>query len=76
MLDFRGANAERESAERAMRCGVAITADDRLAWLSQSEFRADDMDDALIAGVEVEERNAEVRAVSARHPSARAPAHL
>ena len=59
-----------------MRCGVAITADDRLAWLSQSEFRADDMDDALIAGVEVEERNAEVRAVSSRHPSARAPAHL
>ena len=72
LLDLGRADAERQRAERAMRRGVAVTADDRHAGLRQAEFRTDDVDDALIAGVEVEERNAEIRAVSAQRIDLRA----
>jgi hypothetical protein len=46
-----------------MRAGVAVAADDGHAWLRKSEFRADDVHDALIGGIDVEERNAELFAV-------------
>ncbi len=54
-------NAKR--AECAVRAGVAVAADDRHARLGQSEFWADDVHDALVCGVDVEERNAELLAV-------------
>src|SRR3954454_9283234 len=48
MLDLAGADAERECAERAMRAGAAVSADDGHAGLGQTELRADDVDDALV----------------------------
>ena len=50
MADFRCADAESQSAERAMRGSVAVAADDGLAGLRHSKFRTDDVDDALLCG--------------------------
>ena len=47
MLDFRRADAERERAERAMRRGVAVAADDRRAGQREALLRPDDVHDAL-----------------------------
>ena len=54
VLDFAGADAEGQRAERAVRGSVAVAADDRLARLRDSQFRADDVHDALVAAVHVE----------------------
>ena len=48
VLDLGGADAEREGAERAVRGGVGVAADDRHAGLGEPELRADDVDDALL----------------------------
>ena len=63
VLDFAGTDAESESAEGAVRGGMRVAADDGLAWLSDAEFRADDVDDALILAVHVEEANAGFAAI-------------
>ena len=47
MLDLRRADAERQRAQRAMRRGMAVAADDRRARQRQAEFRPDDVHDAL-----------------------------
>ena len=47
VLDFARADAERQRAERAVRRGVAVAADDRHAGLRVALLRADDVDDAL-----------------------------
>ena len=47
MLDFRCADAVRERAERAVRGGVAVTADDGGAGQRETLLRPDDVDDAL-----------------------------
>ena len=47
VLDFAGADAERERTERAVSRGVAIAADDRHAGLRVALLGADDVDDAL-----------------------------
>ena len=47
MLDFRGADAIGERAERAMRRGVAVAAHDRGARQREALLRSDDVDDAL-----------------------------
>ena len=47
MFDFTRADAERECAERAVRRGVAVAADDRHAGLREALFRAHDVNDAL-----------------------------
>ena len=52
VLDLARADAERERAERAVRRGVAVAADDRLPRLRQPELGADDVDDALAVGAE------------------------
>ena len=49
VLHFAGADAEGQRAERAVRGGVAVSANDGLAGLRDSEFGTDDVHDALIA---------------------------
>ena len=56
VLDLARADAERERAERAVRRGVAVAADDRHARLREAELRPDDVDDALLGRVERVER--------------------
>ena len=48
MLHFGGADAECQRAERAMRGGVTVAADDGHAWLGATKFRSDDMDNAAM----------------------------
>ena len=62
-LDLARADAERERAERAVRAGVRIAADDRHARLGQAELRPDDMDDALRGVADAVQRDAELGAV-------------
>ena len=47
---LRGADAERDGAERAVRRRVAVAARDRHARLRETELRADHVDDALVRG--------------------------
>jgi hypothetical protein len=66
VLDFAGADAERESTECAVGAGVRVAADDGHAGLGDAEFGADDVDDSLLARVDVVELNVEVGAVFAQ----------
>ena len=63
VLDLGGADPERERAERAVRRGVRVAADDRHARLRQPELRADDVDDPLAPAAGRVERDAELLAV-------------
>ncbi len=54
VLDFRGADAEGERAERAVGGGVAVAADNGHARQADAQLRADDMHDAL---ADVEDRD-------------------
>src|SRR2546425_3164648 len=63
MFDFAGADAESQRAEGAVRGSVAVAAHKGLAGLRDTEFRADDVHDALILAVHVEEANAGFAAV-------------
>ena len=63
VLDFAGADAEGERAEGAVSGSVAIAADDGEAGLRDAEFGSDDVDDALIAAVHVEEADAAFEAI-------------
>ena len=63
VFHFAGADAECERAERAVRRGVAVAADDGAARLRDSEFRPDHVHDALIPAVHVEQIDAELLAV-------------
>ena len=64
VLDFAGADAEGQRAESAVRGGVAVAADDGLAGLGDAQLRADDVDDALVLAVHVEEAHAGFAAVA------------
>ena len=64
VLHFAGADAEGERAERAVRGRVAVAADDRESRLRDAEFRADDVHDALVAAVHIEQIDAELFAVA------------
>ena len=55
-----GADAEGDRAEGAVGRGVRVAAGDRGAGLGDALLRADDVDDALLAGGEVEVGDAEV----------------
>ncbi len=61
--DLARADPERDRAERPVRAGVAVAADDRHAGLGQPELRPDDMHDPLEAAAEVEQLHAELAAV-------------
>src|SRR3954453_19523201 len=64
VLDLTRADAERERAERAVRRGVAVAADDRHPGLREAELGADHVDDPLAVGAERVQRDAELRAVA------------
>ena len=66
VADFAGADAERQRAERAVRRGVAVAADDGHARLGQPELGADHMHDAAVRAAEIEQLHAEARAVFAQ----------
>ena len=59
MLDFRRADAVRKRAERAMRRGMAITADDRCSRQREPLLGPDDVNNALSLVVFVEIFDAE-----------------
>ena len=61
---LRGADAEGDRAERAVRRGVAVAARDRHARLRQAELGADHVHDALALAAEAEERDAVLAAVA------------
>jgi hypothetical protein len=63
VFDFAGADTESESAERAVRGGVTVAADDGLPGLSDAELRADYVDDALVFAVHVKQTDAEFFAI-------------
>jgi hypothetical protein len=63
VLDFGGADAVRQRAERAVRRGVAVAADDRHAGQREALLRADDVDDALALVVLVVILDAELLAL-------------
>jgi hypothetical protein len=66
VLDLRRADRDGERAEGAVRRGVAVAADDRLARLRQPELRADDVDDPLVTGARSVEADAELLRVRAQ----------
>ena len=66
VFDFAGADAEGQRAERAVRGGVAVAADDGLSRLRDAEFGADDVHDALIAAEHIEETDAGFRQLRSR----------
>ena len=72
MGDLRGADPERVGAERAVRRGVAVAADDEEARQGQPLLRPDHMDDALARVVEAEQRDP-VRGGIRRQPGDHAP---
>ena len=63
MLDFGGADAEGQRAERAMGGGVAVAADDGGAGQGPALFRPDDVHDALADIVHGEIFDAEIAGV-------------
>ena len=58
VFDFARADAESQSAERAVRRGVAVAANDCLPGLRETQFRADHVHDALVVAEHVEQRDA------------------
>ena len=65
IADLAGADAEGDRTERTVRGGVGVAAGDRGAGLGDSLLGADDVDNALLAGGEVEKGDAVFRAVLA-----------
>ena len=63
VLHFAGADAEGQRAERAVRGGVAVAADDGHAGLRESQLGADDVHDALAVAVDAQAADAEIGAV-------------
>ena len=64
LLDLARADAERERAERAVRRGVRVAADDRHAGLRDAELGADHVHDALAAMSAAVAADAELLAVA------------
>ena len=64
VLDLARADAERQRAERAVRGGVRVAADDRHARLGDAQLGPDDVDDPAPVGAERVERDAELLAVA------------
>src|SRR5437016_3177236 len=64
VFDFAGADAKGQRAKGAVRGSVAVAANNGLARLSDAELGADDVDNALILAVHVEEADAGLATVS------------
>ena len=63
MAHLAGADAERQRAERSVRGGVAVAADDGHAGLRQALLRPDDVHDALLVAHAIVKTDAEIGAV-------------
>ncbi len=63
VADFRGADAEGNTAEGTVGRGVTVAANDGEARLGQAHFRADDVDDAAVFGIVAEEADAVLRGI-------------
>src|SRR5260370_22947751 len=63
VLDFAGADAERQRTDRSVRRRVAVAANDGLSRLCDAELGTDDVHDALMLAVHVEEAYAGFAAV-------------
>ena len=63
VLDFAGADAECQRAERPVGGGMAIAADHRHAGLGETKLRADHVDDALALAMHAFQGDAELFAV-------------
>src|SRR5690606_4867136 len=68
MADLGRADAEGEGAERPVRAGMRVPADDRLAGLSRAELRPDHVHDAALPAVEAAQLDAELLAVRIHAP--------
>ena len=68
MPDLGRADAEGEGAERTVRRGVAVAADDGLAGLRDAELRSDDVHDTAARILHAEQLDAELRAVLLQLP--------
>ena len=66
VLDLGGADAEGQGAERPVRGGVAVAADDGHARLGEAQLRADHVHDALLGVAHRKDRDAELLAVAAQ----------
>lgn len=66
MFDFAGSDPESQCSKRTVRGSMRIAAHDRHARLSQSKFRADYVDDALLGTIKVVKLYAEVFAIASQ----------
>ncbi len=66
VLHLRGADADGEGAEGAVRRGMAVAADDGHAGLREAQLRTDHVHDPLVQASHVVERNPKLRDVSAQ----------
>jgi len=64
MFDFGRADAECKCAKGPVGARVAVSTHDRHAWLREAELGPDDVHDALLGRIDVEEANAELLAVA------------
>ncbi len=63
VFNFTGTDAEGERTHRAVRGGVAVSANDSEPRLRDAQFGSDDVHDALIAAVHVEQADASFAAI-------------
>ena len=63
MLHIRCAHTKRQGTKRTVGAGVRVTAGNGCSRLGDTLLRPDDVDDTLLAGRAVEERDAELRAI-------------
>ena len=63
VFHFRCSDAKRQRPERAVRRGMAVTADNRHPRQGDAQFRADDVHDPLLRRVHIKQRNAKLAAI-------------
>src|SRR4051812_42026580 len=66
VLNFARPDTERQCPKSTVSGCVRVAADDRHAGVRESLLRPEDVNDALLYAVEIEESNAEFRAVSTK----------
>ena len=63
VLHLGGSNAKSQRAERPMRAGVTVSANDRHSRLCQAQFRPNHVDDSLIRRIHIKQAHAKLFAV-------------
>ena len=64
MLNLAGANSKSQRAKRSVRRSVTVAAHNRLPWLRNPQFRPDDVHNALVLAIHVEQMHARLRAIA------------